>query len=47
VDDLPAGGRRVLQDATGWDATILAGAITRRHGVDTGVRPGRLLRRGR
>ena len=46
VDDLPAGGRRVLQDADGYAATIVAGTITRRHGVDTGARPGRLLRRG-
>jgi N-acyl-D-amino-acid deacylase len=44
VDDLPAGGRRLLQAASGYDATIVAGAVTRRHGVDTGARPGRLLR---
>ncbi len=45
VDDLPAGGRRILQTATGWDATVVAGTVTRRHGTDTGARPGRLLRR--
>jgi N-acyl-D-aspartate/D-glutamate deacylase len=45
VDDLPAGGTRLLQPASGYDATIVAGEITRRHGVDTGARPGRLLRR--
>jgi N-acyl-D-amino-acid deacylase len=45
VDDLPAGGRRILQSATGYAATIVNGAITRRHGSDTGARPGRLLRR--
>ncbi|MGE3833919.1 MAG: amidohydrolase family protein [Acidimicrobiia bacterium] len=45
VDDLPAGGTRLLQGATGYDATIVAGEVTRRHGVDTGARPGRLLRR--
>ena len=44
VDDLPAGGRRVLQDATGYVATIVSGEITRRHGEDTGARPGRLVR---
>src|ERR1700728_1733667 len=44
VDDLPAGGTRLLQDAVGYDATIVAGQVTRRHGVDTGARPGRLLR---
>jgi N-acyl-D-amino-acid deacylase len=44
VDDLPAGGRRILQHATGYVATMVAGTVTRRHGVDTGARPGRLLR---
>ena len=44
VDDLPAGGRRLLQGATGYDATIVDGVVTRRHGVDTGERPGRLVR---
>jgi N-acyl-D-aspartate/D-glutamate deacylase len=45
VADLPAGGTRLLQGATGYDATIVAGQVTRRFGVDTGARPGRLLRR--
>ena len=45
VADLPAGGTRLLQPATGYDATLVAGTVTRRHGVDTGARPGRLLRR--
>jgi N-acyl-D-aspartate/D-glutamate deacylase len=45
VPDLPAGGVRLLQDATGYDATVVAGQVTRRHGQDTGARPGRLLRR--
>ena len=30
VDDLPAGGRRILQDATGYKATIVSGVVTRR-----------------
>jgi len=47
VDDLPAGGRRILQDATGYVATIVSGVVTRRDGVDTGARPGRLVRAGR
>ena len=42
--DLPAGGRRLLQDASGYVATIVKGEITRRNGVDTGARPGRLVR---
>jgi N-acyl-D-amino-acid deacylase len=44
VDDLPAGGRRLLQDATGYAATVVAGVVTRRNGADTGARPGRLVR---
>ncbi|MFM7755971.1 MAG: D-aminoacylase, partial [Actinomycetota bacterium] len=44
VDDLPAGGRRLLQQATGYVATIVSGVVTRRHGADTGARPGRLVR---
>lgn len=47
VDDLPAGGRRILQDATGYAATIVSGVVTRRDGSDTGARPGRLVRKGR
>ncbi len=42
--DLPAGGRRLLQDASGYDATVVSGMVTRRHGRDTGARPGRLVR---
>lgn len=45
VHDLPAGGTRLMQAASGYDATVVAGQITRRHGRDTGARPGRLLRR--
>jgi N-acyl-D-amino-acid deacylase len=44
VYDLPAGGRRLIQGASGYDATIVSGVVTRRHGVDTGARPGRLIR---
>lgn len=44
VYDLPAGGRRLIQGASGYDATVVNGTLTRRHGVDTGARPGRLLR---
>jgi N-acyl-D-aspartate/D-glutamate deacylase len=44
VADLPAGGRRILQDATGYEATIVSGVVTRRHDRDTGARPGRLVR---
>jgi N-acyl-D-aspartate/D-glutamate deacylase len=46
VSDLPAGGRRLLQRARGYRATILAGAVTYRDGEATGALPGRLVRRG-
>lgn len=46
VYDLPAGGMRLLQDAVGYDATIVSGTVTRRHGRDTGARPGRLVLHG-
>ena len=42
--DLPAGGKRLLQSATGYTHTILSGEVVRRDGVDTGARPGRLVR---
>ena len=44
VKDLPAGGTRLLQDASGYRATVVHGEVTRRDGADTGLRPGRLLR---
>jgi N-acyl-D-aspartate/D-glutamate deacylase len=44
VHDLPAGGRRLIQKASGYVATILRGEITYREGVATGALPGRLLR---
>ena len=46
--DLPVGGRRLLQDVDGYDATIVSGVVTRRHGEATGRRPGKLtgVRRG-
>jgi N-acyl-D-aspartate/D-glutamate deacylase len=45
VQDLPAGGTRLVQPATGYVATVVYGEITRRNGIDTGARPGRLVRR--
>jgi N-acyl-D-aspartate/D-glutamate deacylase len=44
VVDLPAGGRRLMQKARGYAATIKAGQITYRNGVATGVLPGGLVR---
>jgi len=42
--DLPAGGRRLVQRASGYVATIVAGVVTYRDGEATGPLPGRLLR---
>lgn len=42
--DLPAGGSRVLQPSTGYRATIVNGVATRINDIDTGERPGRLVR---
>ncbi len=44
VADLPAGGTRLLQDASGYVATIVAGVVTREHDQFTGELPGRLVR---
>ena len=42
--DLPGGGKRLLQRATGYAATIVAGQVIARDGSPTGARPGRLVR---
>jgi N-acyl-D-aspartate/D-glutamate deacylase len=47
VNDLPAGGGRILQRAEGYVATIKSGTVTFANGVDTGARPGHLLRGAR
>ena len=44
VHDLPAGGKRLLQRATGYRATVLSGVVTFENGEPTGERPGRLVR---
>lgn len=44
VADLPAGGKRLLQTATGYRATIVSGVVTFEDGVSTGALPGKLLR---
>jgi N-acyl-D-aspartate/D-glutamate deacylase len=46
VADLPAGGKRLLQDARGYRATFVLGQKTLEDGVLTGKRPGRLARIG-
>jgi len=42
--DLPAGGKRLLQKAEGYRATVLSGVVTYRGGEATGKLPGRLVR---
>ena len=44
VHDLPAGGRRLIQKADGYRATIVAGQVTFENGEHTGALPGRLIR---
>ncbi len=42
--DLPAGGKRLLQGAKGYVATIVSGEVTYRDGEATGALPGKLVR---
>lgn len=42
--DLPAGGRRLVQAADGYVATVVAGEVTYEEGVEAGPLPGRLVR---
>jgi N-acyl-D-aspartate/D-glutamate deacylase len=44
VHDLPAGGRRLLQRAEGWEHTVVAGRETYHRGEATDELPGRLIR---
>jgi N-acyl-D-aspartate/D-glutamate deacylase len=45
--DLPAGGRRLMQRADGYAATLVAGTVTYLDGEPTGALPGRLVRGAR
>jgi N-acyl-D-aspartate/D-glutamate deacylase len=47
VHDLPAGGRRMLQRATGYRHTFVAGVEVVADGESTGATPGRLVRGAR
>ena len=44
--DLPAGGRRLMQYANGYRATLVSGTVVASNGALTGARPGRLVRVG-
>lgn len=46
VYDLPSGGKRLIQKARGYVATIVRGDVTFENGEATGATPGRLLRAG-
>ncbi len=47
LHDLPAGGKRLVQRVDGYKATIVSGVPVFENGVDTGARPGKLVRAGR
>jgi N-acyl-D-aspartate/D-glutamate deacylase len=42
--DLPAGGKRLVQPADGYVATVVAGEVTYENGAAQGPLPGRLIR---
>jgi N-acyl-D-aspartate/D-glutamate deacylase len=44
VFDLPANGRRMIQKASGYRATIVSGQVTFENGAPTGELPGKLIR---
>jgi N-acyl-D-aspartate/D-glutamate deacylase len=44
VHDLPAGGRRIVQRADGYVATVVSGQITQHEGERTGALPGHVVR---
>ncbi|MBP7705495.1 MAG: amidohydrolase family protein [Caulobacter sp.] len=44
VFDLPAEGRRMIQKAVGYVATIVSGVVTYENGEATGAMPGKLIR---
>ena len=45
-NDLPAGGKRLMQRAKGYKATLVSGHIILQDDELTGARPGRLVRSG-
>jgi N-acyl-D-aspartate/D-glutamate deacylase len=46
ASDLPTGADRLMQTAQGYVATLVAGEVVQREGVETGARPGKLVRSG-
>jgi N-acyl-D-amino-acid deacylase len=45
VRDLPSGGRRLTQDASGYVATLVSGQVIQRDGAATDALPGRMVER--
>ncbi len=46
VKDLPADGTRLMQRADGYMATLVSGVVIQKNGIDTGARPGGVVRLG-
>ncbi len=44
INDLPAGGRRLVQKAKGYVSTIISGEVVMEQGEATGALPGKLVR---
>lgn len=44
VSDLPGGGRRLIQTAEGYGATLCSGVVAFENGASTGAMPGALIR---
>jgi len=44
IFDLPAEGRRLIQKASGYRATVVSGVVTFEDGEATGEMPGKLIR---
>jgi N-acyl-D-aspartate/D-glutamate deacylase len=44
INDLPAGGKRLVQQASGYTATIISGQVAFREGAPTGALNGKLIR---
>ena len=44
IHDLPLGGKRLVQDATGYIATIKNGQVVSENGKANGILPGKLIR---
>jgi len=44
--DVPAGGRRLVQAVSGYEATVVSGEVVQLRGKRTEARPGRLIRCG-